>query len=88
VPAAIEKVAHAMFPRAIVAPSMSTGATDSRHLRGAGFVAYGVSAAPTSIDEGRAGHGAHGPDERRPVKWLGRAADYLRNIVSAVATSR
>ncbi len=45
VPAAIEKVAHAMFPRAAVAASMSTGATDSRHLRGAGILAYGVSAA-------------------------------------------
>ena len=88
VPAAIEKVAHAMFPRAAVAASMSTGATDSRHLRGAGVLAYGVSAAPTSIDEGRAGHGAHGPDERRPVKWLGPAALYLRNIVSAIATTR
>jgi acetylornithine deacetylase/succinyl-diaminopimelate desuccinylase-like protein len=88
VPAAIEKVAHAMFPRAAVAASMSTGATDSRFLRGAGVLAYGVSAAPTSIDEGRAGHGAHGPDERRPVKWLGPAANYLRSIVTTIATSR
>ena len=87
VPAAIEKVAHAMFPRAAIVPSMSTGATDSRHLRGAGVLAYGVSAAPTSIDEGRAGHGAHGPDERRPAKWLGPAATYLRNLVTEIATS-
>jgi acetylornithine deacetylase/succinyl-diaminopimelate desuccinylase-like protein len=87
VPAAIEKVAHAMFPRAAVAASMSTGATDSRHLRNAGVLAYGVSAAPTSLDEARNGHGAHGPDERRPVKWLGPAADYLRNVVAALAVS-
>lgn len=88
VPAAIEKVAHAMFPHAAVAASMSTGATDSRHLRAAGVLAYGVSAAPTSIDEGRAGRGAHGPDERRPVKWLGPAANYLRNIVTELAVTR
>jgi acetylornithine deacetylase/succinyl-diaminopimelate desuccinylase-like protein len=88
VPAAIEKVAHAMFPRAAVAASMSTGATDSRHLRAAGVLAYGVSAAPTSIDEGRAGRGAHGPDERRPVTWLGPAASYLRSIVTTIATAR
>ncbi len=45
----------------------------------------GVSAAPTSIEEIRAGHGAHGPDERRPVKWFGPAATFLRGVVLEVA---
>ena len=85
VPALIEKVARATFPHAGVTASMSTGATDSRHLRSAGIVAYGVSAAPTSIDEVRAGHGAHGPDERRPTRWLGPAATWLRAVVLAIA---
>jgi acetylornithine deacetylase/succinyl-diaminopimelate desuccinylase-like protein len=85
VPAIIERVAKATFPKAAVVASMSTGATDSRHLRRAGIVAYGVSAAPTSLDEVRAGHGAHGPDERRPVKWLGPAAVFLRSVVHEIA---
>ena len=85
VPAIIEKVAKASFPKAAIVPTLSTGATDSRHLRNAGILAYGVSAAPTSLDEVRAGHGAHGPDERRPVKWLGPAAVYLRTLVYAIA---
>jgi len=85
VPATIEKLARAAFPRAAVVTSMSTGATDSRHLRGSGILAYGVSAAPTSIEEIRAGHGAHGPDERRPTKWLGPAATFLRNVVVEIA---
>lgn len=85
VPAVIEKLAHAAFPRAAVAMSMSTGATDSRHLRSVGILAYGVSAAPTSIEEIRAGHGAHGPDERRPTKWLGPAATFLKSVVLEIA---
>ncbi len=85
VPAAIERVARASFPKAKIVTSMSTGATDSRHLRAAGIVSYGLSGAPTSIDEVRKGHGAHGPDERRPVKWLGPAARFLRDVVVAVA---
>jgi len=64
---------------------MSTGATDSRHLRGAGIIAYGVSAAPTSVEEIRTGHGAHGPDERRPTRWLGPAATFLRSVVLEIA---
>ena len=85
VPAAIERLAHAAFPHAAVVTSMSTGATDSRHLRGRGIIAYGVSAAPTSIEEIRAGHGAHGPDERRPAKWLGPAATFLKSVVIEIA---
>jgi acetylornithine deacetylase/succinyl-diaminopimelate desuccinylase-like protein len=60
-------------------------ATDSRHLRAAGIVAYGLSCASTSIAEVRAGHSAHGPDERRPVKWLAPGARYLRDVVLALS---
>jgi acetylornithine deacetylase/succinyl-diaminopimelate desuccinylase-like protein len=84
-PSAIEKVARATFPNVPIVRTMSTGATDSRHLRAAGIVAYGVSAAPTSIEEIRAGYGAHGPDERRPTKWLGPGTRYLRDIVLELA---
>lgn len=85
VPAILERVAKAAFPKAKVVSSLSTGATDSRHLRGTGILCYGLSGAPTSIDEIRAGHGAHGPDERRPTRWFGPAAKYLRDVVLAVA---
>jgi acetylornithine deacetylase/succinyl-diaminopimelate desuccinylase-like protein len=81
----IEKVAAQSFPKAKVATSMSTGATDSRHLRAGGIVSYGLGCAPTSIEEARSGRSAHGPDERRPTKWLGPGARYLRDVVMAVA---
>jgi acetylornithine deacetylase/succinyl-diaminopimelate desuccinylase-like protein len=85
VPSAVEKVARAMFPKATIARSMSPGATDSRHLRGAGIVAYGLTGVPTSVEEVRAGHAAHGPDERRPTKWLGPSARFLREVVLELA---
>lgn len=85
VPAAIEKISAQAFPRAKIVRSMSTGATDSRHLRAAGIESYGVSGAPTSRDEVKAGRGAHGPDERRPTKWLGPGARFLRDVVLELA---
>jgi acetylornithine deacetylase/succinyl-diaminopimelate desuccinylase-like protein len=85
VPRAVRKVAASMWPGVPVVSSLSTGATDSRHLRAAGIVAYGVGVSPTSKPEGMAGHGAHGPDERRPAKWLGDGARYLRELTYELA---
>lgn len=83
---AIRRVARTMFgDRVVVFHSMSTGASDSLHLRAAGIPAYGISAGPTSLEELRAGHGAHGPNERRPAKWMDRGVTYVRNIVRALA---
>lgn len=84
-PTAIEKVARASFPNAKIVRSMGTGATDSRHLRSIGIPSYGIATAPTSIEEVRAGHSAHGPDERRPVKWLGPGARFARDVVIEIA---
>jgi acetylornithine deacetylase/succinyl-diaminopimelate desuccinylase-like protein len=64
---------------------MNTGATDSRHLRGAGIHSYGIATSFSSLDEGRAGHTAHGPDERRPVKWIGEGTRWLRELVLEIA---
>lgn len=82
VPTAVAKVAHAMFPSARAFPSMGSGATDCRHLRGIDVRCYGISVAPSSLAEGRAAHLAHGPDERRPEKWLAPGAEYARAIVA------
>jgi acetylornithine deacetylase/succinyl-diaminopimelate desuccinylase-like protein len=87
VPGIIASVAARAFPKARVVTSMSAGATDSRHLRAAGITSYGLGCAPTSVDEGRKGHGAHGPDERRPVSWLGPGARYLRDVVRTLAAA-
>jgi acetylornithine deacetylase/succinyl-diaminopimelate desuccinylase-like protein len=82
---AVSKVTAAMFPGIPVVPGMATGASDSVYLRGAGIRAYGVSPGMSSRAEGKAAHGAHGPDERKPVKWLAPGADYFREIVRTLA---
>jgi acetylornithine deacetylase/succinyl-diaminopimelate desuccinylase-like protein len=82
---AVRKVAASMWPGVPVVPSLMTGATDSRHLRAVGILAYGVGVAYSSKAEGMSGHGAHGPDERRPAKWLGDGARYLRELTYDLA---
>jgi acetylornithine deacetylase/succinyl-diaminopimelate desuccinylase-like protein len=85
VPAAIKKAAAKVYPRAAVLGVLGTGATDSRHLRGAGIHAYGIATSPVSLDDARKGLVAHGPDERRPLKWIGEGTRYLREIVLELA---
>jgi acetylornithine deacetylase/succinyl-diaminopimelate desuccinylase-like protein len=82
---AIHEVVGKLWPGVPVLPTMSTGATDSRYLRGIGIRAYGVGVSPTTKAEALAGHVAHGPDERRPTKWLGDGARYLRELTYEIA---
>ncbi len=83
--AALHKVAGELWPGVPVVSTMGTGATDSRHLRAIGINSYGVGVSPISKAEAIAGHAAHGPDERRPTKWLDEGAQYLRNLVYEIA---
>jgi acetylornithine deacetylase/succinyl-diaminopimelate desuccinylase-like protein len=85
VPAAIKKAASKVFPRATVVGMMGTGATDSRHLRAAGIHAFGIATSAVTLDDVRKGLVAHGPDERRPVKWIGEGTRYLREVVLELA---
>ena len=82
---AVKKVTATTFPGTLVVPGMSTGASDSRHLRRLGIRAYGVSPGMSTRAEGKAAHSAHGPDERKSVKWMGPGADYFREIVRTLA---
>ena len=60
---ALEKTAAAVFPGAVTVPTMLTGATDMSFLRARGVQAYGIG--PPAAEGER---GAHGNDERIPVK--------------------
>jgi len=82
---AVKKAAAPRWPDAAVFAGMATGASDSRFLRAAGIRAYGLDSSPTSLGEDRAGHTAHGPDERAPVRWLDDGARFLRDVVLALA---
>jgi acetylornithine deacetylase/succinyl-diaminopimelate desuccinylase-like protein len=79
---AVRAVAAQLMPGAPVAPLLSTGATDSAQLRGAGIQAYGLLPFPlTSEDAAR----MHGNDERMPVESLEMGLRFLYGVTAAVA---
>ncbi len=81
----LKKVVGSMWPGVPVVPTMGTGATDSRHLRAIGVRSYGVSVSPTTRPDAIAGRVAHGPDERRPSRWLPDGALFLRSLAYELA---
>jgi acetylornithine deacetylase/succinyl-diaminopimelate desuccinylase-like protein len=85
VPRAFRRVAKKLFPGVPVVNAMGAGASDSRHLRKAGIVAYGTSTFPISKAEIMAGRGAHGSDERRPMAWWKDGVRWTRELVRALA---
>jgi acetylornithine deacetylase/succinyl-diaminopimelate desuccinylase-like protein len=78
---AFERAAAAVFPGAIVLPTMSTGATDSAKIRAKGVQAYGVGTLRTDDDEGR----MHGNDERVLVEGIKPYLEFLYRAVVDVA---
>lgn len=82
VPAAVRVAAKKIYGDIPVVETIMTGASDSRYLRTIGINAYGIATAPGTLDDIRAGRGAHGADERRSLKWLPTGTEYLRAIVS------
>lgn len=82
VPAAITKLITARWPKVVVVPNMSLGATDSRFLRQKGVACYGFS--PIAMSEADARR-AHGIDERIPVASLAPAIEMQRELVRMLA---
>jgi acetylornithine deacetylase/succinyl-diaminopimelate desuccinylase-like protein len=82
---AVKKATAAHFPGTPILPGMSTGASDSRHLRRVGIHAYGVSPGVGTRGESKAAHSAHGPDERKSVRWIQPGLEYFRDIVRTLA---
>jgi acetylornithine deacetylase/succinyl-diaminopimelate desuccinylase-like protein len=82
--AAIESAAKSIDPDLTVVPYLSTGGTDSAHLRRLGINAYGILPFPMEqSDEER----MHGHDERVPVKSLHFGARLIFEAVLRVATA-
>ena len=75
---AFEKVLAEQYPRAVVLPRMSTGATDSAQLRAAGIASYGFGPAKAAWDPGG---GIHGKDEYLYVKAF---EDYVETLYRVV----
>jgi acetylornithine deacetylase/succinyl-diaminopimelate desuccinylase-like protein len=81
---AIEAAAKRHYPDAMIVPSMSTGATDSRFLRNKGVACYGLGAYPLEEAHEKT---VHANDERMPVASFGRGLRYYYDIVKGYASS-
>jgi acetylornithine deacetylase/succinyl-diaminopimelate desuccinylase-like protein len=80
----VEQLTKQMFGTIPVIPTMSTGATDGRWLRGGGIPTYGVSGLfgdPTDIR-------AHGRDERMMVKSFFDGQEFLYRLVRQLSSGK
>ncbi len=82
--APVRTLAAQMWPGVAVVPTMSTGATDSRFLNGAGIPSYGLSGMFFDAD----GSHAHGLDERIGVQSLLDGRRFLHEIVKRYAEQK
>jgi acetylornithine deacetylase/succinyl-diaminopimelate desuccinylase-like protein len=84
-PEAVKRVVAHFWPGVPVAPFLSRGATDSRHLRAAGIPAYGMDPLPVTEAEGRR---AHGVDERVPTASFRTGVEFFHALVLDLAARR
>ncbi len=79
----VERITTEMWPGALVIPSMSTGATDSRWLRNAGIQSYGVSGLFYARDSR-----AHGMDEHVGVSAFYEGQTFLYRLVKDLGSAQ
>jgi acetylornithine deacetylase/succinyl-diaminopimelate desuccinylase-like protein len=80
----LDAITKAMYPGAIVVPTMGTGATDGLYLRNAGIPTYGIEGIFYEIDDNR----AHGRDERVGVKQYFEGLEFQYRLIKALASQR
>ena len=81
VPSAVRAAAKKLWGDVPVINGLQFGSTDSKYLREIGIAAYGIDTAPASLEDTRRGFGAHGANERAPLKWLPAGTQFLREVV-------
>ena len=81
--AAVERVTSELFTGVLVVPTMVTGATDGKYLRGAGIPTYGVSGIFFDMDDIR----WHGRDERVGVQDLYDGREFLYRLVKVLSSA-
>ncbi|MGS1013888.1 M20/M25/M40 family metallo-hydrolase [Rhodanobacter sp. UC4450_H17] len=79
--AAVTAAVHQRFPGVDVVPSMSAGATDSKHFRNAGVPSYGIDAAFTKPDDTF----AHGLNERLPASEVEAGLEFWHRVLTQLA---
>ena len=85
VPDAIRRVSRRFWGDVPVIEGFGFGADDGRYLTARGALVYGVHPNPTSKDDDRLGHVAHGPDERVSARWYPEGVRWLNALVFELA---
>ncbi len=80
----VRSIGASIWPEAVLVPTMSTGATDSRFLNAAGIPSYGLS----GMFHDAEGSHAHGLDERIRVKSLLDGRRFLHEVIKAYALQK
>lgn len=80
--AAMTRSVQARWPKAVVLPAMSAGATDGSYMRAAGIPTYGVSTLWSPVGQPS---GVHGLDERVPVKAFHQEIDHWERLLRDLA---
>jgi acetylornithine deacetylase/succinyl-diaminopimelate desuccinylase-like protein len=77
-------VAHSMWPKVPIIPTMATGFSDDRQTRNAGMASYDVSGVWEDVDENR----AHGRDERIGIRAFDESIEFTYRLLKAMASAR
>ena len=78
----LDQLTASMWPGVIVAPYMSSGASDGKFLRAAGIPVYGITGMFADMDDVR----AHGKDERLGVKEFYKGAEFIYRFIKVQST--
>ncbi|MGB6306161.1 MAG: M20/M25/M40 family metallo-hydrolase [Steroidobacteraceae bacterium] len=76
-------VAHSMWPKVPIIPTMATGFSDDRQTRNAGIPSYDISGVWGDVDENR----AHGRDERVGVQAFDESVEFTYRLIKAMSSS-
>jgi acetylornithine deacetylase/succinyl-diaminopimelate desuccinylase-like protein len=78
----LDRLTNSMWPGVIVAPYMSSGASDGKFLRAAGIPVFGVTGMFADMDDVR----AHGKDERLGVKEFYKGVEFIYRFIKVLSS--
>jgi acetylornithine deacetylase/succinyl-diaminopimelate desuccinylase-like protein len=78
---AVREVANGMWPKVVILPVMSAGASDSAYTRAAGLASYGIDGIFADVDDDR----AHGRDERIAIAAFNQELEFTYRLMKRLA---
>jgi acetylornithine deacetylase/succinyl-diaminopimelate desuccinylase-like protein len=82
--AKVAALAHSMWPKVPIIPTMATGFSDDRQTRNAGMVSYDISGVWQDVDENR----AHGRDERIGVQAFDESVEFTYRLLKTLSSAQ